>query len=129
MIEFPENELASELSALQQELRSFNDDGDGPSVWVFRLFQGVTPDKWNEISARHDLRQWLSLPIDGDAFPHLKQFQHTLERLAYQTDHDPLTGLANRRAFDRVLDMEMERSKRASTPSRWPSSTWMTSSA
>lgn len=116
MIEFPENELASELSALQQELRSFNDDGDGPSVWVFRLFQGVTPDKWNEISARHDLRQWLSLPIDGDAFPHLKQFQHTLERLAYQTDHDPLTGLANRRAFDRVLDMEMERSKRASTP-------------
>ena len=116
MHNLPENELVTELSALQQELRSFNGDEDQPSVWVFRLLQGVTPEGWKEISSRHDFRQWLSLPIDGDAYPHLKHFQQTLERLAYQTDHDPLTGLANRRVFDRVLDMEMERSKRARTP-------------
>ncbi len=115
-INFPQNELVTELSALQQELRSFNGDDDKASVWVFRLCQGVTSEDWKEISTRHDFRQWLTLPIDGDAFPHLKHFQLTLEKLAYQTDHDPLTGLANRRAFDRILDIEMERSRRAKTP-------------
>ncbi|MDD3312055.1 GGDEF domain-containing protein [Pseudodesulfovibrio sp.] len=113
---FPERELASELEMLQQELRQVGGEDNGSSVWVFRLFHGVTPEEWKDICERHDLRSWLSLPIDGDAFPHLKRFQETLERLAYQTDHDPLTGLANRRAFDRVLDVEVERSRRSQTP-------------
>jgi len=86
------------------------------AFWVFRLFQGVTPDEWESLSSKHDFNQWLTLPINGDAFPHLKRFQDTLERLAYQTEHDALTGLANRRAFDRILDIEIERSKRAKTP-------------
>ncbi|WP_419787962.1 GGDEF domain-containing protein [Pseudodesulfovibrio sp.] len=115
-INFPEQELASELTHLQDELRSIGGDEHGSSVWVFRLFHGVTPQEWEDICARHDFRSWLSLPLDADAYPHLKQFQETLERLAYQTDHDPLTGLANRRAFDRVLDIEIERSRRANTP-------------
>ncbi|BDQ32744.1 GGDEF domain-containing protein [Pseudodesulfovibrio portus] len=117
---FPENELASELSVLQQELSEFskgNKDVDpADAVWVFRLFQGVTPEEFETLSARHDFKQWLTLPINGDAFPHLKQLQETLEKLAYQTDHDALTGLANRRAFDRILDIEIERSKRTRTP-------------
>jgi diguanylate cyclase (GGDEF)-like protein len=36
-----------------------------------------------------------------------------LERLA---EHDPLTGVANRRAWDRTLPVEMDRSRRAGTP-------------
>lgn len=55
-------------------------------------------------------------PLRGDTYPHLRQLQETLERLSYQTDHDALTGLANRRAFDRIIDIEMERSKRSATP-------------
>jgi len=117
---FPENELASELAALQQELGEFareNRDVDpADAVWVFRLFHGVTPEEWESLAARHDFRQWLTLPINGNAFPHLRQIQQTLEKLAYQTDHDALTGLANRRAFDRILDIEIERSKRTRTP-------------
>lgn len=119
-LKFPANELASELEALQEELgEQFNDaanDSSSDAVWIFRLFQGVSVDEWEELSSRHDLKGWLTLPIDGDAYPHLKQLQETLERLTYQTEHDALTGLANRRAFDRALDIEMERSKRAKTP-------------
>ncbi|MEZ7195625.1 GGDEF domain-containing protein [Pseudodesulfovibrio karagichevae] len=118
-IKFPENELASELNTLQKELCECS-KGIGEkldhAVWVFRLIQGVTCEEWESIAARRDLGQWLSLPINGDAYPHLKRFQETLEKLAYQTDHDPLTELANRRAFNRILDVEIERSKRARTP-------------
>lgn len=120
-IKFPENELASELAMLQKELCGYSDRCGNPvevpdAVWVFRQFQGVSPEKWETLSAEHDLKLWLALPINGSAFPHLKHLQETIERLAYQTDHDPLTGLANRRAFDRILDIEIERSKRAKTP-------------
>lgn len=117
---FPEDELASELVALQQELGEFSKENQkvdiDDAVWVFRLFRGVSHDEWESLAARHDFRQWLTLPINGNAFPHLKQIQETLERLAYQTDHDALTGLANRRAFDRILDIEIERSRRTRTP-------------
>jgi len=116
---FPENELASELAALQNELGDRyigSDDILADTVWVFRQFQGVSPDEWETLSEKYDFSGWLTLPLDGDAYPHLRRFQETLEKLAYQTEHDALTGLANRRAFDRTLDIEMERSKRAKTP-------------
>ena len=119
-INFPESELVTELSVLQHELgefaKEYGETDVADAVWVFRLLQGVTPDEWETLAEKHDFRQWLTLPINGDAFPHLKQIQLTLERLAYQTDHDALTGLANRRAFDRILDIEIERSKRTRSP-------------
>ncbi|MBG0789556.1 MAG: GGDEF domain-containing protein [Desulfovibrionaceae bacterium] len=119
-IDFPESELLTELSVLQEELAEFAREhgavDGGDAVWIFRLVQGVTPDEWESLTERHDFKQWLTLPINSDAFPHLKLVQQTLERLTYQTDHDALTGLANRRAFDRTLDIEIERSKRTRTP-------------
>lgn len=119
-IKFSEHELAEELATLQKELGHLltpTGNGEGnEAVWVFRQFHGVSPDDWEDLAEKYDLTQWLTLPLDGDAFPHLKKFQETLERLAYQTDHDPLTGLANRRAFNRILDIEVERSRRSNTP-------------
>ena len=117
---FPEDELAAELAALQDE---FGDQITGAgtgsaaeAVWIFRQIQGISSTDWEKLAEKKDFAGWLTLPINGDAFPHLKRFQQTLEKLAYQTEHDALTGLANRRAFDRTLDIEMERSKRAKTP-------------
>lgn len=116
----PEQDILTELNALQKELctRTSNECAvldPEPALCLFRLFPGVTIEEWEGISHRHDLRQWLTLPIDGDAYPHLKHIQETMGRLAYQKDHDPLTGLANRRAFDRILDIELERSLRSKT--------------
>jgi diguanylate cyclase (GGDEF)-like protein len=118
MNRFPENELVEELATLQSELQmAFKPNGTtADAVWVFRRLEGLSPEQWDALASKHNLRQWLTLPVDGDSLPHLRQFQATLERLAYQTDHDPLTSLANRRAFDRVLDMEVERAKRSKTP-------------
>lgn len=118
MTNFQEDALISELAELQKELRfAFSPNGASPdAVWVFRLIEGLRPEQWETLAKKYDLCQWLTLPIDGDSFPHLKHFQTTLERLAYQTDHDPLTGLANRRAFDRTLEIEVERSRRSKTP-------------
>lgn len=116
---FPENELAAELAALQSQLGDrFKENSRTASeaVWVFRQIQGITPEEWDALASKHDFSGWLTVPINGDAFPHLKRLQETLERLSYQTEHDALTGLANRRAFDRILDIEIERSKRARTP-------------
>ncbi|WP_285904851.1 GGDEF domain-containing protein [Pseudodesulfovibrio pelocollis] len=118
MTNIPEEAIIAELAELQAELRCAQNPDGNPSdaVWVFRLIEGLTHDQWQALADKHHLRQWLTLPLDGDSFPHLKWFQATLERLAHQTEHDPLTGLANRRAFDRVMDSEMERTKRARTP-------------
>lgn len=114
----PEQEILIELNSLQKELCSrvgnqYQTPDPESALCLFRLFPGISVTDWEDISRRHDLKQWLSLSIDGDVYPHLKHLQETMERLSYQTDHDPLTGLANRRAFDRVLDIEIERARRA----------------
>ncbi|WP_243546257.1 GGDEF domain-containing protein [Pseudodesulfovibrio tunisiensis] len=118
---FSESGIARELANLQTELCNLSEEcgaiGNGDNaIWVFRLFQGVSPDDWVDLAKKHDFSGWLTLPIDGNAYPHLRQFQEILERLAYQTEHDPLTGLANRRAFDRTLEIEIERTKRTNAP-------------
>ncbi|MUM78202.1 diguanylate cyclase [Pseudodesulfovibrio sp. F-1] len=118
MTSISEEAIIAELAELQAELRyALSPDGNpAEAVWVFRRIEGLTHEQWQTLADRHQLRQWLTLPLDGDSFPHLKRFQATLEKLAHQTEHDPLTGLANRRAFDRVMDIEIERTKRAHTP-------------
>nr|WP_321514268.1 GGDEF domain-containing protein [uncultured Pseudodesulfovibrio sp.] len=119
-ITFPEQEIAAELSELQKQLNDISGVNpvqvDANAVWIFRQLEGITQNEWDDLSAKHDLRQWLTIPVDGEAFPQLERLQKILEKLSYQTDHDALTGLANRRAFDRILDIEIERSKRAKTP-------------
>lgn len=110
-----------ELRRLEHELCSeFRhecwEDGAQPVLGVFRLFPGVRIEEWKELAERHGLVDWLTLPISQDALPHLKYHQELLATLAYKKDHDPLTGLANRRAFDRQLDMEIERARRNRSP-------------
>ena len=113
-----ERELLKELTRLRDEIctasRTPCEDMDArTNLGVFRLFSGISLQQWRSIVRRLELKGWLTLPIDRDIYPHLTVLQESLDELSYQSEHDALTGLANRRSFDRFLDLEMERAQRA----------------
>lgn len=83
---------------------------------VLRLCPGMTLEAWEILAERHGLEDWLTVPFDQNVVPHLNHVQQVLLELSYKTEHDPLTGVSNRRVFERVLDQEMERSRRNKTP-------------
>lgn len=113
-----ERELLKELTRLRDEICGASripcENMDArTNLGVFRLFSGITLQQWRSIARKLELKGWLTLPIDRDIYPHLTILQESLDELSYQSEHDPLTGLANRRAFDRFIDLEMERASRA----------------
>lgn len=124
-----ERALLHELEALRTHLQTHGPntvckeesaDASSPStdrlMAILRLCPGLEINEWQEMAAEANLSEWLTLPLDGDAYPHLQHLQATLRELSHKTEHDPLTGLANRRAFDRFLDVEIERAQRNTTP-------------
>lgn len=109
-------EILDEISRLRDALSkkdrtSLNGYLDG--LIIVRLCSGLTIEEWEEISREGHFLHWLALPASGDAAPHLARMQRTMEELAHQTRHDPLTGLANRRAFEKNLKLELERCYRS----------------
>jgi len=113
-----ESELLAELDALRALLDGSGcPGGNGNDVLgVLRLCPGLTMDNWPELAARHGLRDWLPVPLAGAEFPFLTRLQQVLSELAFQTEHDALTSLYNRRAFDAFLARETERARRSGAP-------------
>ncbi len=111
--------LSRELETLRQALLARHPglapelERDGDLLALLRLVPGLSLDQWPQVSETLGLKDWLAVPLNGDDAPFLEQLGRTLEDLAFQTEHDPLTGLPNRRAFDRTMDREVERSRRA----------------
>jgi diguanylate cyclase (GGDEF)-like protein len=83
---------------------------------LMRLCAGLTMDQWNELAKRHNLSRWMALPLRENPAPHLVHLQKILEDLTYRNEHDSLTNLANRAAFERVLELEFERTGRTGAP-------------
>lgn len=83
---------------------------------VFKLCPGMTLEAWEIIAQQHSLNDWMTVPLNRQTLPHLRHLQTVLNKLSYETEHDPLTGLSNRRVFEKILDQEIERSKRGKTP-------------
>lgn len=114
--------LSSELEALRTLLRrhaeghalSTSPDGEGQTgiLAVARLFPGITLEQWSQLAEDNGLRDWLALSLDESPSLNLHHLQRTLEVLVHQSEHDPLTGLMNRRAFDLRVHMESERMDR-----------------
>lgn len=87
-------------------------EGEGPVLAVTRLFPGLDARGWREIAERHQLEGWLPIELARGTCANLRELQRTIEIMARQRDTDPLTGLANRRAFTRHLEAELERARR-----------------
>lgn len=83
---------------------------------LIHLVEGLPIDAWAEIAQQLEGQRWLALPLDKEEGVPLYRLREILEDLAYQRDHDTLTGLANRRLFNRQIAMEMQRSLRTNTP-------------
>jgi diguanylate cyclase (GGDEF)-like protein len=85
--------------------------GDG--LVIMRLCSGLDLAEWEALSRRKDLRDWLALPLSADPVPFLTSIQRTLKELVFLSEHDPLTKLYNRGAFERILSAELVRAARA----------------
>jgi diguanylate cyclase (GGDEF)-like protein len=120
--------LAKELDSLKQVLRKSRQKAvpdsmesadalelEQGALALIRLFQGISHKDWAELAEEHDLKDWLAMPVSQDAYPFITELQKNLEELAYRSEHDPLTGLYNKRAFQRAMENELERAKRGGT--------------
>ncbi len=112
--------LANELESLSRLIRDFSCkspagqpcDKSERVVALARLCRDLPVNEWQELATRPDFEQWLAFPLNGSAFPYLRHIQERLDTLAYQSEHDALTGLYNRRAFIRILEQEIQRTQR-----------------
>lgn len=109
-------ELASVQESIRKEVLAARQNLDHELLLgVFRLLPDMTPEDFRRLAGDVNLSAWVALPLDKVTYPNLARLQKTLEELAFRADHDGLTGLPNRRALERALDMEMERSRRDRT--------------
>lgn len=83
---------------------------------LIHLVEGLSLEEWRKVAKEMNIHGWLALPIDAEDGMPLLALRETLEELVFQRDHDTLTGLANRRLFDRKLQQELERAYRTVTP-------------
>jgi len=102
------------MESLSRFVRTTPDEpaqSDG-SLAVFRIYPDMNLEAWNDMAGRFGLQDWLALPLGRKDYPLLAELQDLIRELAYQGEHDPLTGLPNRRAFEMRVGGEIERAKR-----------------
>jgi diguanylate cyclase (GGDEF)-like protein len=106
-----EQEMLSELSELESIIRSAvpgSDSDPETSLALVRLVRDLSEGDIRRFLEAHDLAdRWLCLSLSED-FPALERFSRLLESLIRDRDRDYLTGLKNRRFFERVLTRELE---------------------
>ncbi len=110
---------SDELAALQHALREdvYPADQGTPTtiLAVTRLIPCCSLEMWMREAQKRGFSQWLAYPLESPAGTHLLRLQEALDQLSWQSEHDPLTGLANRRAFDRLLQLEFQRAASSGT--------------
>ncbi|MFV0422814.1 GGDEF domain-containing protein [Oleidesulfovibrio sp.] len=115
LLDAASSELAQLKSALQEGGLQSGPDNAGCMVAVTRLIPGCTMEDWSRAAEKLGLSKWLAYPFDNTEGANLLQVQQALDNLSWQSEHDPLTGLANRRSFERSLKLELQRSVRGNS--------------
>ncbi len=107
--------ILAELKSLREAVRQDAGSKKAPGLMLLRLVSGLGLKDWERIADSQNLQDWLALPLDDDPLPYLRRIQETIRELSYLTEHDHLTKLSNRGAFDRALKSELDRAHRGAT--------------
>lgn len=102
------------ITRLVREKVSVDPNAD-EAVAVVRVLSGVSPEAWEPFASTHGLESWLAIPLKGEVCDAVDKLVSRQERLAFQRDHDALTGIANRGYFNRRLEAEVTRAVRSRT--------------
>lgn len=116
LLDASHEEMLAELEMLRgmlAELETPDCATAGEGVVIMRLCSGLSLAGWEALCNHQDLRDWLALPLSANPLPFLSRIQETLKELVFLSEHDPLTKLYNRGAFQRILSAELTRSCRA----------------
>ncbi|WP_462323548.1 GGDEF domain-containing protein [Desulfoplanes sp.] len=113
--------ILEDLEALNKQIEAADrssraKDPQGDILALVRIIKGVAPEKWQEQGGLERFPQWIAVPMGHDNSSSLQHIQDQLDRLAFQKDHDPLTGLPNRQVFEITLQRELERAYRFKNP-------------
>ena len=106
-------DLEKVAEIVREELRTSPDCSE--ALALVRVLHGVEPDHWTNFAALHGLENWLVIPLHCELGESVAQLLSVQEKLAFQRDHDALTGICNRGYFDRRLAREVERALRSRT--------------
>ncbi|MDR1946509.1 MAG: GGDEF domain-containing protein [Desulfovibrio sp.] len=108
------NMLADLESVVEQVLRETPHSGDD-STALLRILKGVPLETWERCASTYGLDNWLALPLQHGRAEAVAKMLEVQQRLAFQRDHDALTGIGNRGYFNRRLDEEVSRAMRSHT--------------
>ena len=108
-------DLVQELESVVETVRS----ALGPAgscddaLALVRILDNVPPESWERFASTHGLEQWLCISLQRSLCDSVSIFLEMQQRLAFQRDHDALTGVPNRGYFNRRLEAEVERALRS----------------
>ena len=104
-------ELETVVKAVRAALDTVGTCDD--ALALVRVIENVTPEEWERFASTHGLEQWLCIALKSELADSVAAFIEVQQRLAFQRDHDALTGIANRGYFNRRLEAELERAIRS----------------
>lgn len=104
-------ELEKVVEAVRAALDTVGTSDD--ALALVRVIENVTPEEWERFASTHGLEQWLCIALKSELADSVAAFIEVQQRLAFQRDHDALTGIANRGYFNRRLEAEAERALRS----------------
>lgn len=110
---FPE--LADNLEKVATLVRQACPEPSGcsGSLALVRVLSGVGIDEWEKLASTYALENWLGIPLGDTLSESVNSMLAMQKRLAFQRDHDALTGIGNRGYFNRRLENEVSRALRS----------------
>jgi diguanylate cyclase (GGDEF)-like protein len=109
--------LVKELQKLAELIRQQSSalPGEENELALVRVVRNVSPENWARFASTHGLTEWLALSLNCDLTESIERFMDGYKRLAFQSEHDALTGIGNRRQLARHLRTEIDRAQRSGT--------------